>query len=114
METVETELGAESWPNEATLPTNSEQNNCEEVIANEANLPNSSDELRALVTDADSNEIKTQDENTGSEEDAFYSIAAQYWSQVPPTVDGMLGGFGFVSHTDIQGSDSFISQIFKV
>lgn len=36
-------------------------------------------------------------------EDKFYSDAVNYWSEIPPTVDGMLGGFGHISQTDIQG-----------
>lgn len=47
-------------------------------------------------------------------ENSFYSNAAQYWSQVPPTVDGMLGGFGMISQTDISGSDKFLKIIYKV
>lgn len=45
---------------------------------------------------------------------SFYTHAAQYWSAVPATVDGMLGGFGIISQTDIQGSVSFLKQLFKV
>jgi hypothetical protein len=45
---------------------------------------------------------------------SFYSHAAEYWSSVPATVDGVLGGFGFISQTDIQGSLSFVKQLFKV
>lgn len=43
-----------------------------------------------------------------------YSEAISYWNKVPPTVDGMLGGFGFISSTDIQGSELFLKDIFKV
>jgi Putative hydroxyindole-O-methyltransferase. len=45
---------------------------------------------------------------------SFYGNAAVYWSSVPATVDGVLGGFGFISQTDIQGSLSFLKQLFKV
>ncbi|XP_023710769.1 N-terminal Xaa-Pro-Lys N-methyltransferase 1 isoform X2 [Cryptotermes secundus] len=44
---------------------------------------------------------------------SFYTHAAKYWSAVPATVDGMLGGFGIISQTDIQGSVSFLKQLFK-
>lgn len=44
----------------------------------------------------------------------FYTDAAKYWEKVPPTVDGMLGGFGFISNTDIEGSQGFLKIIFKV
>lgn len=45
---------------------------------------------------------------------AFYEDAVQYWSQVPATVDGMLGGYGFISKVDIQGSNMFLKQLFKL
>ncbi|XP_043275524.1 N-terminal Xaa-Pro-Lys N-methyltransferase 1 [Venturia canescens] len=44
----------------------------------------------------------------------FYTDAAKYWDKVPPTVDGMLGGFGFISNTDIEGSQGFLKIIFKM
>lgn len=45
---------------------------------------------------------------------SFYGNAAEYWSSVPATVDGVLGGFGFISRTDIQGSLSFLKQLLKL
>jgi hypothetical protein len=45
---------------------------------------------------------------------SFYGNAAEYWSSIPATVDGVLGGFGFISQTDIKGSLSFLKQLFKV
>lgn len=44
----------------------------------------------------------------------FYSAAAKYWDRIPPTVDGMLGGFGFISQTDIKGSTIFLKSLFEV
>ncbi|XP_015607809.1 alpha N-terminal protein methyltransferase 1 [Cephus cinctus] len=44
----------------------------------------------------------------------FYSDAAKYWEKIPATVDGMLGGFGFISHTDIEGSELFLRSLFKL
>lgn len=46
--------------------------------------------------------------------DPFYEDAAQYWQKIPATVDGMLGGFGYISQTDIQGSKTFLNQIFRM
>lgn len=46
-------------------------------------------------------------------EDKFYAKAKDYWSEIPPTVDGMLGGFGFISQTDIQGSRQLLKQLFQ-
>jgi hypothetical protein len=58
----------------------------------------------------DSNVIETE----GKDKASFYTHAAEYWAAVPATVDGVLGGFGFISRTDIQGSVSFLKQLFKV
>jgi protein N-terminal methyltransferase len=58
----------------------------------------------------DSNAIETE----GKGRSSFYTNAAEYWSAVPATVDGVLGGFGFISRTDIQGSVSFLKKLFKV
>lgn len=44
----------------------------------------------------------------------FYTSAARYWDRIPPTVDGMLGGFGFISQTDIRGSTAFLRSLFEV
>lgn len=43
----------------------------------------------------------------------FYLSGARYWSQVPPTVNGMLGGFANISTTDIQSSKSLLKQLFS-
>lgn len=43
----------------------------------------------------------------------FYSDAQDYWSKIPPTIDGMLGGFGHISRIDIQGSRLFLQQLFR-
>lgn len=48
------------------------------------------------------------------EKESFYTDAAHYWSGIPATVDGVLGGFGFISQTDIQGSIAFLKQLFKL
>lgn len=45
--------------------------------------------------------------------EAFYSDAELYWAKIPPTVNGMLGGFGFISPVDIQGSKVFLQQLFR-
>jgi protein N-terminal methyltransferase len=47
---------------------------------------------------------------------AWYSQAATYWeeeSNCPPTVDGVLGGFGHVSGTDVAGSRRFLEARVK-
>lgn len=44
----------------------------------------------------------------------FYSDAKDYWSQISPTVDGMLGGFERISPTDLNGSKAFLRPFLKV
>lgn len=43
-------------------------------------------------------------------EASFYSNAEGYWKDVPPTVDGMLGGYGNISSIDINGSKAFLRK----
>ncbi|KAG2469727.1 N-terminal Xaa-Pro-Lys N-methyltransferase 1 [Polypterus senegalus] len=44
------------------------------------------------------------------DEAAFYSKAEMYWKEIPPTVDGMLGGYGDISNVDITGSKKFLQK----
>ncbi|KAM6902436.1 N-terminal Xaa-Pro-Lys N-methyltransferase 1 [Xenentodon cancila] len=44
------------------------------------------------------------------DESSFYSNAEDYWRDVPPTVDGMLGGYGSISSIDINGSKAFLKR----
>lgn len=44
----------------------------------------------------------------------FYANAKEYWSKISPTVDGMLGGFGFIDNTDIKGSQEFLNELNKM
>lgn len=43
--------------------------------------------------------------------DRFYQDALSYWSKIPPTVDGMLGGFSYITKTDVKGSSAFIKDL---
>lgn len=43
----------------------------------------------------------------------FYTDAANYWSEIPATLNGMLGGFGFISETDIRASKLLLKQLFN-
>ncbi|KAJ8965299.1 hypothetical protein NQ314_004228 [Rhamnusium bicolor] len=52
-------------------------------------------------------------EVTEKSDNDFYSDAANYWSEIPATIDGMLGGFGFISQTDIKGSKMLLKQLFN-
>ncbi|EAT48112.1 AAEL000844-PA [Aedes aegypti] len=49
-----------------------------------------------------------------TKDDKYYQDAKKYWSKVSPTVDGMLGGFGSISFTDIRGSEQFLKNLFKI
>ena len=40
-----------------------------------------------------------------------YNKSLQYWADIPPTVDGVLGGFGFISNADIEGSELFLESL---
>lgn len=40
----------------------------------------------------------------------FYTNAKLYWSQVPPTIDGMLGGYSSLNVPDIEQSHAFLDE----
>ncbi|XP_031629915.1 alpha N-terminal protein methyltransferase 1 [Contarinia nasturtii] len=44
----------------------------------------------------------------------FYKNAQRYWSQISPTIDGMLGGLSMIDTTDVQGSSRFLKDLFKM
>lgn len=48
------------------------------------------------------------------DEKQFYSKAEIYWKEVPPTVDGMLGGYGHISSVDINSSRKFLQRFLRV
>ena len=66
-------------------------------------------ELKTIIPLTMSEEAK---ENLDSK--ISYKKAADYWSGVDPTIDGMLGGFGKISQIDIEGSSKFLKALFKV
>ncbi|XP_060801203.1 alpha N-terminal protein methyltransferase 1 [Amyelois transitella] len=43
-----------------------------------------------------------------------YEKSLEYWADVPPTVDGVLGGFGYISQEDIHGSLLFLKALFSL
>ncbi|XP_069842006.1 N-terminal Xaa-Pro-Lys N-methyltransferase 1 [Dendropsophus ebraccatus] len=47
------------------------------------------------------------------DESQFYCKAKKYWKNVPPTVDGMLGGYGHISSIDINGSKKFLQRFLR-
>ncbi|KAG6446201.1 alpha N-terminal protein methyltransferase 1 [Manduca sexta] len=40
-----------------------------------------------------------------------YEKSLEYWADIPATVDGVLGGFGFISDADIEGSTIFLNSL---
>lgn len=48
------------------------------------------------------------------DEKQFYSKAKMYWKEVPPTVDGMLGGYGHISSIDLGSSRKFLQRFLRV
>lgn len=58
--------------------------------------------------------LKMEKEENIVEQNEFYTAAAEYWEHIPPTVDGMLGGFGFISQIDIRGSTKFLKSLFEL
>ena len=54
--------------------------------------------------------IASTAENLGAE---FYDKANNYWAGIPPTVDGMLGGFSHLSDNDVSESRDTILEYFK-
>ncbi|XP_068620924.1 alpha N-terminal protein methyltransferase 1-like [Battus philenor] len=46
--------------------------------------------------------------------DINYELSLKYWADIPATVDGVLGGFGFISNADIEGSKLFLNSIFAI
>ncbi|XP_064213119.1 N-terminal Xaa-Pro-Lys N-methyltransferase 1 isoform X2 [Tribolium castaneum] len=57
--------------------------------------------------------VKMEVSSASTTDDSFYSNAVQYWSEIPPTIDGMLGGFGHISQTDIRDSKLLLKQLFN-
>jgi len=56
-------------------------------------------------------EVENKKDGTDTE---YYNKAADYWAAVPTTIDGMLGGFAKISHTDIDGSNKLLKLLMKV
>jgi len=49
---------------------------------------------------------------TPSEKDSWYGKGIDYWQKVEPSVDGVLGGFGHISPTDVEHSRGFLNKVF--
>ncbi|GAM17724.1 hypothetical protein SAMD00019534_008990, partial [Acytostelium subglobosum LB1] len=44
----------------------------------------------------------------------WYTNAADYWKNVEPTLDGMLGGLGHIAETDVESSNKFITEMASI
>jgi len=63
----------------------------------------------SITNVSDDNESLTN----GNDDDEYYNKAAKHWQKIEPTIDGMLGGFGKISHLDIEGSNKFLKNLLK-
>ena len=65
----------------------------------------------ASVKESNENGVSSSTaESLGTE---FYSKANSYWSEIPATVDGMLGGFSHLSDNDVSESRDTILEFFE-
>lgn len=67
--------------------------------------------LDGMVTVLLTRNIQERDESTG--ELKWYSKAKGYWENVAPTVNGVLGGYSYVSNIDAKGSQTFLMPLLK-
>lgn len=59
-------------------------------------------------------EIGSENEpESNSKRKDWYSNGISYWERAEASVDGVLGGYGFVNDTDIKGSDAFVKTILR-
>ncbi|CAF0857933.1 unnamed protein product [Brachionus calyciflorus] len=57
-----------------------------------------------------SDQTTSSDDNKNEKKLKFYHLSEDYWAKQPPTVNGMLGGFDYVSKADIDQSQSFLGS----
>eukprot|EP00164_Ancoracysta_twista_P009181 GFYU01013511.1.p1 GENE.GFYU01013511.1~~GFYU01013511.1.p1 ORF type:complete len:257 (-),score=53.98 GFYU01013511.1:245-1015(-) len=55
-------------------------------------------------------EVVTKPEDPESEK-GWYGKGYKYWETIDATVDGVLGGYGYISDTDIDGSLTFLREM---
>jgi protein N-terminal methyltransferase len=48
----------------------------------------------------------------GDKENSWYRPAVEYWDKQEASYDGVLGGYGSVSDTDVAESDKFLKKAF--
>lgn len=61
-----------------------------------------------------SSETNTETNDNTENTEPFYSLSEEYWSKQPPTVNGMLGGFDYISQIDVEQSQLFLDHFISV
>ncbi|XP_059622904.1 N-terminal Xaa-Pro-Lys N-methyltransferase 1 [Phlebotomus argentipes] len=69
--------------------------------------------LNHIVNEVTASQLTKLSLSASGQED-FYERAKKYWSSVPPTIDGILGGFAEISPRDIQSSSQLLGHIFRL
>ncbi len=63
-------------------------------------------------------EVETQqtleNKNVNNKPTISYTISREYWENQPATVNGMLGGYDFVSNPDVEQSQQFLDYFLSV
>ena len=72
-------------------------------------MPSNTDSDRAP-----SEETENRNHNIDENGNIDYKKSKDYWASQPATVDGMLGGFEYVSDVDIEQSQEFLNSFMKV
>ncbi|GAB0093899.1 Alpha N-terminal protein methyltransferase 1 [Sergentomyia squamirostris] len=70
--------------------------------------------LSEIVCEVTGSKLELSHDLKPSRDEEFYEKAKKYWSKIPATVDGILGGFSEVSPRDIQSSAQLLNQIFRL
>ncbi|XP_055613111.1 N-terminal Xaa-Pro-Lys N-methyltransferase 1 [Uranotaenia lowii] len=73
-----------------------------------------SEEPNEKPTTEQHHEAPSDNQQLSPRDEKYYQNAKEYWAKISPTVDGMLGGFGQISFTDVRGSDQFLKNLFKL
>ncbi|EGG24482.1 hypothetical protein DFA_02725 [Cavenderia fasciculata] len=56
---------------------------------------------------------KEIEQNKDKQDNKWYTLADDYWKTVEPTIEGMLGGLGYVSDKDVTTSNLFLEEFFQ-
>lgn len=70
--------------------------------------------LNDIVNEVTASQLSKLNLNSDHQDGEFYEKAKKYWATVPPTIDGILGGFAEVSPRDIQSSTQLLNNIFRL